>query len=64
MELERRVLEMQSTMDLLRDKQKTMESAMEEKQKEIRMLQEKWSHLGKQNSQVIAVRENLEIKRS
>ncbi|KAJ6297484.1 hypothetical protein OIU78_023103 [Salix suchowensis] len=40
MELDRRQLEMQSTIDSIKDEQKIMESSLEEKQNEIKMLRE------------------------
>ncbi|XP_061359015.1 uncharacterized protein LOC133303151 [Gastrolobium bilobum] len=62
MELARTVAEMQSTMDSLKDEQKVMESAFEEKQNELRMMQEKGSNLGQGSSEIIALRENLKQK--
>ncbi|KAL1325127.1 hypothetical protein HN51_035224 [Arachis hypogaea] len=62
MEVDRKVVEMQSTMDSLRDEQKVMESAFEEKQNELRTMQEKGINLGGGNSQVTALREDLKKK--
>ena len=62
MELDRRVVEMQSTMDSLRDEQKVMESAFEEKQNELRTMQEKGTNLGEGGSEITALWENLKQK--
>lgn len=62
MELDRRVLEMKSTMDTLKEEQTLMESAFEEKQNEIRMLQVKGSDLGKENLELVSLKEKLEQK--
>ncbi|XP_057746419.1 uncharacterized protein LOC130965676 [Arachis stenosperma] len=62
MEVDRKVVEMQSIMDSLRDEQKVMESAFEEKQNELRTMQEKGINLGGGNSQLTALREDLKKK--
>ncbi|XP_021298825.1 uncharacterized protein LOC110427598 [Herrania umbratica] len=62
MELDHRLLEMQSAIDSLKDEQKTMESALEEKQNEIIVLQEKHVDSGKENPQVLALTATLEQK--
>ncbi|KAE9593030.1 hypothetical protein Lalb_Chr19g0135431 [Lupinus albus] len=46
MELDRNVLELQSTIDSLKDDQKVMESAFEETQNELRIMQQKSIGLG------------------
>lgn len=63
MELDRRLLEMQSTIDSLKDEQRTMEIAIEEKQNEIKMLraQDQISN-EKENNQVAALVESLKQK--
>lgn len=63
MELDRRLLEMQSTIDSLKDEQRTMEIAIEEKQNEIKMLraQDQISN-EKENNQVAALVERLKQK--
>ncbi|KAK2651017.1 hypothetical protein Ddye_018506 [Dipteronia dyeriana] len=58
MELDRRLIEMQSTIESLKDEQKTMESALEEKQNEIK-IQREVTDLGKENSQLTALKESL-----
>ncbi|OIW06039.1 hypothetical protein TanjilG_11726 [Lupinus angustifolius] len=60
MELDRNVLELQSTMDSLKDEQKVMESAFEETQNELRIMQQKSIGLG--DSETIALKENLKQK--
>lgn len=62
MELERRILEKQSSIDSLKDEQRVMESALEEKQNEIKMLREKEIDPEKENPQVIALMESLKDK--
>ncbi|XP_045833664.1 uncharacterized protein DDB_G0283697-like [Trifolium pratense] len=56
MELARTIAEMKSTMNSLKDEQKLIESAFEEKQKELRMMQERRSNLGQRGSQRISSR--------
>ncbi|KAK3184224.1 hypothetical protein Dsin_031510 [Dipteronia sinensis] len=58
MELDRRLIEMQSTIDSLKDDQKAMESALEKKQNEIKM-QREVTDLGKENSQLTDLKESL-----
>ncbi|KDO43787.1 hypothetical protein CISIN_1g039238mg [Citrus sinensis] len=58
MELDRRLLEMQSTIDSLKDEQKALESALEEKQNEIKMQREQID-ASKENSQLIVLKEIL-----
>ncbi|KAL2328266.1 hypothetical protein Fmac_021693 [Flemingia macrophylla] len=62
MELSRTVVEMQSTLDSLKDEQKLMESAFEEQQNELRLMQEKRSNEGQGGSEIEALRENLKHK--
>lgn len=67
MELDRRLLEMQSTIDSLKDEQRTVEVAFEEKQNEIKLLRLKEINVGTtdqsdQNSQVTALIESLKQK--
>lgn len=62
MELARTVGEMQSTLDSLKDEQKLMESAFEEQQNELRLLQEKGSNVGKGGLEIVALRDNLKYK--
>ncbi|KAK6241641.1 hypothetical protein QQP08_008998 [Theobroma cacao] len=62
MELDRRLLEMQSAIESLKDEQKTMESALEEKQYEIILLQEKHVDSGNENPQVLALTATLKQK--
>lgn len=62
MELDRRILEKQSTIDSLKDEQRAVESALEEKQKEIQMLREKEIDPGKENPRVMALMESLKQK--
>lgn len=68
MELDRRLLETRSTIDSLKDEQRTMEVALEEKQNEIKMLRLKEINVGgtndqiDQNSQVTALIESLKQK--
>jgi peptidoglycan hydrolase CwlO-like protein len=62
MELDRRILEKQSSIDSLKDEQRAVESALEEKQKEIKMLREKQIDPGKENPQVMALMESLKQK--
>jgi Sec-independent protein translocase protein TatA len=56
MELARTISEMKSTMNSLKDEQKLIESAFEEKQNELRMMQERRSNLGQRGSQRISSR--------
>lgn len=58
MELDRRLLEMQSTIDSLKDEQKAIESALEEKQNEIKTKREQID-ASKENSQLIDLKEIL-----
>ncbi|XP_028761564.1 glutamic acid-rich protein-like [Neltuma alba] len=62
MELDRRVLEMKSTMDSLKEEQRVMESAFEEKQNETKMLRERVSDLGRENPELAALREKFQRK--
>ena len=62
MELDRRILEKQTTIDSLKDEKRTMESALEEKQKEFKMLREKEIDPGKENPQLITLMESLKQK--
>ncbi|KAF4382547.1 hypothetical protein F8388_015375 [Cannabis sativa] len=69
MEIERRVVEMQSTIESLKDEGKTMEGAIEEKQNEIKMLRLQQQHSTttvnndeKDNSQVMALTQTLKQK--
>ncbi|CAJ1978977.1 unnamed protein product [Sphenostylis stenocarpa] len=62
MELSRTVVEMQSTLDSLKDEQKLMESAFEEQQNELRLMQEKGSNVGQGGSEIVALREDLKHK--
>ncbi|KAJ4849197.1 hypothetical protein Tsubulata_037082 [Turnera subulata] len=62
MELDRRVLEMQSTIDSLKDEHKTLESALEEKQNEIKMQRETNMNAQNENSQLVALMESLKQK--
>lgn len=63
MELARTIVEMQSTMDSLKDEQKLMESVFEEKENELRTMQEKGSNLGQGGgSEIFALTENLKQK--
>lgn len=62
MELDRRILEKQSTIDSLKDEKRTMESALEEKQNEFKMFREKEIDPGKENPQLITLMESLKQK--
>ena len=62
MELDRRILEKQSTIDSLKDEKRTMESALEEEQNEFKMLREKEIDPGKENPQLITLMESLKQK--
>ncbi|RDX63278.1 hypothetical protein CR513_58309, partial [Mucuna pruriens] len=62
MELARTVVEMQSTLDSLKEEQKLMESAFEEMQNEQRLMQEKGRNVGLRGSETVALRENLKHK--
>ncbi|KAA8526425.1 hypothetical protein F0562_008372 [Nyssa sinensis] len=64
MELDSRVLEMQSTISSLKDEQRTIEVALEEKKNEIKLLQEKELEIdsNKENPQVISLTEILKQK--
>ncbi|XP_014493676.2 uncharacterized protein LOC106755956 [Vigna radiata var. radiata] len=62
MELSRTVVEMQSTLDSLKDEQKLMETAFEEQQNELRLMQEKVGKVGQGGSELVALRENLKHK--
>ncbi|KAK7263620.1 hypothetical protein RJT34_31213 [Clitoria ternatea] len=61
-ELARTVVEMQSTLDSLKDEQRVMESAFEENQNELKMVQEKGTNVGQGSSEIIALRESLKHK--
>lgn len=63
MELDRRVLEMQSTIDSLKDEQKAIESALDEKQNEIKRLREQIDAI-KENSKMINLKEILKQKKA
>ncbi|GKV11330.1 hypothetical protein SLEP1_g22594 [Rubroshorea leprosula] len=56
MELDRRLLEMQSIIDSFKDEQKTIESALEEKRNEIKMPREKNTEMGNENLQEVCTR--------
>ncbi|KAJ6696666.1 hypothetical protein OIU85_003059 [Salix viminalis] len=62
MELDRRQLEMQSTIDSIKDEQKIMESSLEEKQNEIKMLREMNIDAEKGNLQMADLIESLKQK--
>ncbi|KAJ6360968.1 hypothetical protein OIU77_004904 [Salix suchowensis] len=62
MELDRRLLEMRSTIGSMKDEQKIMESALEERQSEIKMLRETSKGAGKETLQMVALRESLKQK--
>ncbi|XP_022947452.1 golgin subfamily A member 6-like protein 22 [Cucurbita moschata] len=62
MELDRRLLELQSTIDSLRDEQKIIRIALQEKQSEIKMLREKETENGNENSQVVVLTQRLKQK--
>ncbi|CAK7349906.1 unnamed protein product [Dovyalis caffra] len=62
MELDRRVVEMQSTIGSIKDEQKIMESVLEEKQSEIKMLGEMNKDAEKETLQMVALRESLKQK--
>ncbi|XWS68588.1 hypothetical protein CRYUN_Cryun04dG0103400 [Craigia yunnanensis] len=62
MELDRRLLEMQSTIDFLKDEQKTMEFDLEDKQNEIKLLRDKDMNSVNENPQVIALTATLRQK--
>ncbi|KAJ6349027.1 hypothetical protein OIU77_006585 [Salix suchowensis] len=62
MELDRRQLEMQSTIDSIKDEQKIMESSLEEKQNEIKMLKEMNIDAEKGNLQMADLIESLKQK--
>ncbi|KAK7342215.1 hypothetical protein VNO80_25159 [Phaseolus coccineus] len=62
MELSRTVVEMQSTLDSLKDEQKLMETAFEEQQNELRLMQEKVGNVEQGGSQIVALRENVKHK--
>ncbi|XP_050208114.1 uncharacterized protein LOC126657467 [Mercurialis annua] len=63
METERRMLEMHSTIDALKDERRIMESALEEKQNEIKLHTDKSMHREDEaNSQMIALKEILKQK--
>ncbi|KAF5741484.1 hypothetical protein HS088_TW10G00482 [Tripterygium wilfordii] len=62
MELDSRLLEMQSTIVSLKDEQKAMESALEEKQNEIKILREARGTFGEENPEVIALTDSLKQK--
>ncbi|KAJ9686654.1 hypothetical protein PVL29_015498 [Vitis rotundifolia] len=58
-ELHSRVMEMQSTIASLRDEHKTLEMAFDEKQTEVKMLQERETDSIKENPEAIALKEIL-----
>ena len=60
--MSRTVVEMQSTLDSLKDEQKLMETAFEEQQNELRLMQEKVGDVGQGGSEIVALRENLKHK--
>ncbi|KAB5512803.1 hypothetical protein DKX38_029831 [Salix brachista] len=62
MELDRRQLEMQSTIDSIKDEQKIMESSLEEKQNEIKMLREMNNDAEKGDLQMADLIESLKQK--
>jgi len=63
MELSRTVMEMQSTLDSLKDEQKLMETAFKEQQNELRLMQEKVDKVGQGGSQIVALgEENVKHK--
>jgi hypothetical protein len=62
MELDRRQLEMQSTIDSIKDEQKIMESTLEDKQNEIKMLREMNIDADKGNLQIADLIESLKQK--
>ncbi|KAJ6421945.1 hypothetical protein OIU84_026975 [Salix udensis] len=62
MEVDRRQLEMQSTIDSIKDEQKIMESSLEEKQNEIKMLREMNIDAEKGNLQMADLIESLKQK--
>ncbi|TYK02167.1 Micronuclear linker histone polyprotein-like protein [Cucumis melo var. makuwa] len=62
MELDRRLLELQSTIDSLRDEQKITSVALQEKQREIKALREKEIDSGNDNPQVVALTQSLKQK--
>ncbi|CAK9158921.1 unnamed protein product [Ilex paraguariensis] len=62
MELNSRILEMQSTISSLKDEQRMIGSALEEKQHEIKLLREREIDLHKENPQVIALSETWRRK--
>ncbi|KAK8477751.1 hypothetical protein V6N13_098528 [Hibiscus sabdariffa] len=55
MDVDHRLMEMQSTIDSLKDEQKTMESELEDKLNEIKLLRHKEMDSGNGNPQVIAL---------
>ncbi|KDP24186.1 hypothetical protein JCGZ_25843 [Jatropha curcas] len=64
METDRKILEMQSTIDSLRDEQKVMESALEEKLNEINMNRDTSIDPDAANHQIRALMEQLKQKES
>ncbi|CAK9314795.1 unnamed protein product [Citrullus colocynthis] len=62
MEVDRRLLELQSTIDSLRDEQKIINVALQEKQSEIRTLREREVESRNENSQVVALTQRLKQK--
>ncbi|KAJ9171009.1 hypothetical protein P3X46_019064 [Hevea brasiliensis] len=62
METNGRIVEMQSTIDSLKDEQKIMESALKEKQQEIKMHRETNIDTENENPQMIALMESLKQK--
>ncbi|XP_038900518.1 eukaryotic translation initiation factor 5B-like [Benincasa hispida] len=62
MELDRRLLELQSTIDSLRDDQKIINVALQEKQSEIKALRQKEIESGNENPQVVALTQSLKQK--
>jgi len=59
MELTRKIAEMESTMSSLKDEQKLIEYAYQEKQYELRMMQQRGGNLGQGGTKRISSRENL-----
>ncbi|KAJ0051549.1 hypothetical protein Pint_02177 [Pistacia integerrima] len=64
MELDRRLLEMQSTIDSLKDEQRTLKSALEEMKNEIKMRREAEIGSAKEISQLTALKESLKQKKA
>ncbi|XP_052179043.1 uncharacterized protein LOC127792555 [Diospyros lotus] len=62
MDLDGRILEMQSTISSLKDEQRIMELALEEKQNEMKLLREKEMEASKEHPRIIALSETLKQK--